>query len=42
MKNSMENFEVVENFSKLIDYNSRSWNKEKIDRYLLKYDDKRI
>ncbi len=31
MKNSMENFEVVENFSKLIDYNSRSWNKEKIE-----------
>lgn len=38
----MDNFEVVEKISKLIDYNSRSWNKEKIDRYLLKYDDKRI
>ena len=38
----MENFEVIEKISKLIDYNSRSWNKEKIDRYLLKYDDKRI
>ncbi len=38
----MDNFEVVKKISKLIDYNSRSWNKEKIDRYLLKYDDKRI
>lgn len=38
----MVNFEVVEKISKLIDYNSRSWNKEKIDRYLLKYDDRRI
>lgn len=38
----MENFEVVEKISKIIDYNSRSWNKEKIDRYLLKYDNKRI
>lgn len=38
----MDKFEIAEKFSKLIDYNSRSWNKEKIDRYLLKYDDKRI
>lgn len=38
----MEEFEVIEKFSKIIDYNSRSWNREKIDRYLLKYDDKRI
>ena len=38
----MNNFEIVEKFTKLIDFNSRSWNKEKIDRYLLKYDDKRI
>ncbi len=38
----MNNFEVVEKISKLIDHNSRSWNKEKIDRYLLKYDDKQI
>ncbi len=38
----MERFEVVEKISKNIDYNSRNWNKERIDRYLLKYDDKRI
>lgn len=38
----MGNFEVVEKISRIIDYNSRSWNKEKIDRYLLKYDNKRI
>lgn len=38
----MNNFEVVEKISKVIDYNSRGWNKEKIDKYLLKYDSKRI
>ena len=38
----MDNFEIVEKISKLIDYNSRSWNKERIDRYLLKYDSERI
>ena len=38
----MDKFEVVEKISKNIDYNSRNWNKEIIDRYLLKYDDKRI
>ena len=38
----MDNFEIVKKISKLIDYNSRSWNKERIDRYLLKYDSKRI
>ena len=38
----MNKFEVIEKISKNIDYNSRNWNKEKIDRYLLKYDDKRI
>ncbi len=39
---SVKRFEVVEKISKAIDYNSRRWNKEKIDRYLLRYDDKRI
>ena len=38
----MKKFEVVEKISKSIDFNSRNWNKEKIDKYLLKYDDKRI
>ena len=38
----MDKFEVVQKISKNIDYNSRNWNKERIDRYLLKYDDKRI
>lgn len=38
----MKNYEVIEKISKEIDYNSRSWNKEKIDRYLLKYDENRI
>lgn len=38
----MKNYEVVEKISKEIDYNSRNWNKEKIDRYLLKYDENRI
>lgn len=38
----MDNFEIVEKISKLINYNSRSWNKERIDRYLLKYDSERI
>lgn len=38
----MEKFEVVKKISKQIDFNSRSWNKEKIDKYLLKYDEKRI
>lgn len=38
----MDNFEILEKISKLIDYNSRSWNKERIDRYLLKYDSERI
>ena len=38
----MKNFEVVEKISKNIDFNSRNWNKERIDKYLLKYDDKRI
>lgn len=38
----MNKFEVVEKISKNIDYNSRNWNKERINRYLLKYDDKRI
>ena len=38
----MKNFEVVEKISKNIDFNSKNWNKEKIDKYLLKYDDKRI
>lgn len=38
----MENFEIIKKITKIIDYNSRSWNKEKIDRYLLKYDDNRI
>lgn len=38
----MRKFEVVEKISKTIDYNSYRWNKESIDRYLLKYDDKRI
>lgn len=33
-ENIMNNFEVIEKISKLINYNSRSWNKEKIDRYL--------
>lgn len=38
----MKKFEVVEKISKSIDFNSRNWNKERIDKYLLKYDDKRI
>lgn len=38
----MNKFEVLEKNSKNINYNSRNWNKESIDRYLLKYDDKRI
>lgn len=38
----MEKFEVAKKISKKIDFNSRNWNKEIIDRYLLKYDDKRI
>ncbi len=38
----MKNYDVVEKISKEIDYNSRSWNREKIDRYLLKYDENRI
>lgn len=38
----MDIFEVIKKISKNIDYNSRNWNQEKIDRYLLKYDDKRI
>lgn len=38
----MKKFEVVSKVTKTIDYNSRRWNKEIIDRYLLKYDDKRI
>ena len=38
----MDKFDVVEKISKNIDYNSRNWNREIIDRYLLKYDDKRI
>ncbi|HAB67324.1 MAG TPA: hypothetical protein DCE23_08155 [Firmicutes bacterium] len=38
----MEKYEVVSKISKTIDYNSRRWNKEIIDRYLLRYDDKRI
>lgn len=38
----MKKFEVVEKISKSIDFNSRNWNKEIIDKYLLKYDDKRI
>lgn len=38
----MKKFEVVKKISKSIDFNSRNWNKERIDKYLLKYDDKRI
>lgn len=38
----MKNYEVIEKISTEIDYNSRNWNKEKIDRYLLKYDENRI
>lgn len=38
----MKDYEVIEKISKEIDYNSRNWNKEKIDRYLLKYDENRI
>lgn len=38
----MKKFDVAEKISRTIDYNSRRWNKEKIDRYLLRYDDKRI
>ena len=35
----MKDYEIIEKISKEIDYNSRNWNKEKIDRYLLKYDE---
>lgn len=38
----MKKFEVAKKIAKRIDFNSRNWNKEIIDRYLLKYDDKRI
>lgn len=38
----MKKFEVAKKISKKIDFNSRNWNKEIIDRYLLKYDNKRI
>lgn len=38
----MTNFKVVSKISKRIDFTSRSWNSEKIDRYLLQYDEKRI
>lgn len=38
----MKKFEVVKKISKSIDFNSRNWDKERIDKYLLKYDDKRI
>ena len=32
----MKKFEVVEKISKSIDFNSRNWKKERIDKYLLK------
>ena len=38
----MKKFEVAKKISKEIISNSRNWNKEIIDKYLLKYDEKRI
>lgn len=38
----MENFKIAKKFSRTINFASRSWNGERIDRYLLQYDDKRI